>query len=197
MASIEEICSEALGLIGENPIADITANETKAIRCNQFWATTRDACLRHALWNFARKRVTLVQLSDTPAFGYAYAYQQPADCIRLWVVTDDATDIDSMDIAVAPVEYKLESGQILCDSEALYALYARRVEETGLWAADFVEYMAASLAAKVAAGLTKSAATVQAMLELAEIRRRAAVASNAREAGTPSIRKQSSWKDAR
>ena len=202
MAGREDLCNEALGLLGENPITDIDATETKAIRCKQFWETTRDACLRAHPWNFATKRVALVQNVTAPAFGYTYSYAVPSNCLRLLAVTDGTEDLDSSDIQDTGIEYKLEGDDILCNSEALYAKFIEGYadldsEETGMWDALFCSYFAAELAAKIGAGLTKSATIVNSMIQLANVRLQYAKAVDAKESGSPAVQSQSSWITAR
>ena len=191
--SMEEICNDALGLIGENPITDINENETKAIRCRQFWQPTVQACLRMHTWNFATRRALLSMCAEAPAFGYSFAYQVPADCLYLAKVTDDVSDIDSSDISAAQVEYKVEYGQVLSSSEVLYCKYVCNVVETGRFDPLFASYVSARLASKIAASLTKSAAIVNSTIQLAVSILSDAWAADVRESGTAAVRKSSSW----
>ena len=198
MASREEICNEALGLIGEGPIVSIEDTETKAIKCNQFWAATRDACLRIWPWSFAVRRALLSPNATAPAFGYSYAYRKPANCLRLWQVTDDYTYADSPVLESASVEYKLEGRDILTNSEGpLYCKYIEAIEETGYFDSLFCGFFAAALAAKLAMGLTKDPALINSMIQLADMRLLEAKDIDIKEGGTVTIRRVSSWKSAR
>jgi hypothetical protein len=198
MASREEICNEALGLIGEGPIVSIEDIENKAIKCNQFWATTRDACLRVWSWTFATKRVLLAQNAVAPVFGYLYSYKRPSDSLRIIAISDDYTEIDSPILESASIEYKLEGDDILTDSEGpLYAKYIRRIEDTGYFDPLFCGYLAAELAAKLGMGLTKEPSLINSMIQLADMRLREAKDMDLKEGGTPTIRRVSLWKSAR
>lgn len=195
--AVEEICNEALGLIGMNPITSIDDTDVKSVRCKQFYETTRDAMLRRIPWNFAMGRVELVQSSTAPAFGYTYQYALPSDCIRLLIVATSATDIDSPSITISQVEYRVEGQFVLTDEEELYAKYTKRVIAPGLFDSMFVECLAAALAGKLAGPFTQSASLSSEMTKLTEYRLREARLVNARESGTSSVLDTDSWITAR
>lgn len=47
----------------------------------------RDEFLQMYPWAFARELASLPELEDAPAFRYQYAYQLPADCLRIEPIT--------------------------------------------------------------------------------------------------------------
>ena len=198
MASREDICNDALGLLGMDPIADIDdTDDANAVKCKQFFDLTRDSLLRRHAWAFAVTRVELAQLEDGPAFGYTYAYQLPSDCLRLLAAAEEGEDLDSATLATAGLQYAVEAGSVLTDSETCYAKYLARVEETGLFDSLFCEALSNALAVKLANAFTKSDAIVQKMAALADIAYRQATTVNCSEVGTVSVRKYSSLADAR
>ena len=95
--SATEICNRALVRVGANRIQDINnAQDGKAAIAATLYYETRDALLRRARWNFARKFVALAQLQPAPLalalapdpdyqgqIIYTGAYQLPNDFIRL------------------------------------------------------------------------------------------------------------------
>src|SRR5690349_17639842 len=78
-----DVCNMALGIIGQNFIADLDDGTHTANQCRLFFEPARDACLRDHKWNFALKRQALAQNSMPPASGWSYAYQLPPECLRV------------------------------------------------------------------------------------------------------------------
>ncbi|MBP8231961.1 MAG: hypothetical protein KAY22_06615 [Rhizorhabdus sp.] len=73
----------AAALIGSTKrIADIDEASSLASSAKAIWDRTVDAVLSEQPWKPAVRREWLNRLSETPAFGWAYQYQLPADCLR-------------------------------------------------------------------------------------------------------------------
>jgi len=155
MASPSEICAKAMVLLGQNPIIDIDDTSVpNAVKCKAAYAITRDAMLREYAWAFAVRRVMLVADPAAPAFGYAYKFQLPADCIRV-IGTDQAG-----------VGYEIEDGFLMADVSTMGIRYIRRVEESGLFDSLFVDCLAIRIARELAYPVLKKASAIQAMDEL-------------------------------
>lgn len=71
MATSEEaICNDALAYLNLQPITLLTADSSEPDRrCNQFYATARDALLQSYRWGFAEKYLTLVNEIDIVKAG--------------------------------------------------------------------------------------------------------------------------------
>lgn len=110
-ATVTDLANLALDLIEQNQaLLDLESDNTsvgKAVR-RAFWQCW-DETLQAAPWNCARKRKRLAALSETPAWGFAYYYQLPADYVNLqeieglcegeqWTVED--TDAGAKAIAI-------------------------------------------------------------------------------------------------
>lgn len=97
-----DICNRALAAIGSrSTIASLNENSAEARVCRQFYTSTRDAVLRSAHWNCARKvaYLSLVKSlpgtpentsSGAPAWNPAwppppwlYEYAYPSDCLQM------------------------------------------------------------------------------------------------------------------
>ena len=76
------ICSNALLMLGDNPIADFEEDNDRARLAANLWPMARDAMLRRHPWNCAIKRVILSPLVDAPAFDFGYQFQLPGDWLR-------------------------------------------------------------------------------------------------------------------
>lgn len=155
MPSLVEVANLALALVGEERISSLAADTSKAARlCDAFMSSVRDTCLVAHPWNFACRRTTLPALTTTPTFGWDYAYQVPADCLR--VLRLDSTD---------PHEpWAREGNSVLCNMAAPLGIrYIARISDSGAWSPLFVELMAATLATRLAVPLSASQQTRDAL----------------------------------
>jgi hypothetical protein len=136
--SSTEICAKALVLLGQRPISDIDdTSNPNAVKCAAAYPSERDALLREYDWSFARKRESLEQIT-TPDFGYAYAFQLPADCCAVRMVNGDLYD------------YEVEGDTILTDYETCELVYTAYITETGKFDSLFVECLAYRIARALA-----------------------------------------------
>lgn len=137
------ICNYALTKLGANTIISLTDESEQARKCAMIYARVRDRLLRCHPWNFAMKRETLVQLDETPDYGYTYVYALPSDCLRYWSNSVDA-------------EVKIEGNKLLTDESTIAIRYISKVTDPGEYSASFVEAFAEALAAELAFPITAS-----------------------------------------
>lgn len=144
MASEVQICNLALNKFGNISITSLEDATKEARACKVFYPLLRDEMLYEHPWNFAMKRADIsAQLSDTPDFGYDYAYQLPADCLRVWELSD------------SDAEWEVESGELLVSqSENIYIRYIRKVTEAGRFSPSFVNCLGLRLAAELCTKLS-------------------------------------------
>src|SRR5687768_17911958 len=114
MTSAVEICSNALRMLGANPIIALTDESTEARLCNGLYATTRDDLVSAHPWNFCKRRVALAQLADVPAFEYSVQYELPADYIATLKTWPEY------------VPYRIEGRRLLSHSDGMKLLYKAR-----------------------------------------------------------------------
>ena len=88
MASDIDIASNALILIGDNPISSFTEPGAGATAAANLYPDTYKQLLSEHPWTFALKEQKLNQLSQQPdpLTNWKYAYQNPTDLIRYWAV---------------------------------------------------------------------------------------------------------------
>lgn len=146
------ICSNALLKLGDQPITSLDDPTERARLCKRFYAKVRDAALRVHNWNFAIKRVALVQSATAPAFGFTFAYVLPADYVLLLELSEGDD-----------IVYRIESGMLLTDVPSLSIRYIARVSDTAEFDLLFVEYLEAKLAMEMALPLTGSQSIYNAM----------------------------------
>jgi hypothetical protein len=169
--SAVSICNLGLVRVGADPIASLDDNNEQARVAKRFYASRRDALLRLHTWNFAQVRVSLVQLSEGPAWGYAYAYALPTEPYCLDVVETDLSP---------QAEVRIEGRMLVTDEPAVGILYIGRVPEY-LYDALFVEAFADDLASLFAYPLTRNATLEQTKVTVAKESLKAAKSRDGQE----------------
>lgn len=152
-----QICNSALIKIGSTPILSLDDGSKSANLCKNSFEYVKRIVLRWHPWNFAVKRVLSSPLATTPAFGYTYEHQIPADALRI--------------LAISPkdeLEYRIEGKKILTDSDNLEIKYVKDVVD--LTEIDMIaaEAIACYLAWHIAYSITDSNTVRDKMLGLFE-----------------------------
>ncbi|MBX9697871.1 MAG: hypothetical protein K2X74_00485 [Acetobacteraceae bacterium] len=141
MASEVGICNRALDMLGQPPILALDNSSKTAAACLRNYGPSRDYVLRSYPWNSATARVSLVALTEAPAFGYARAFQLPADCLRVMDTEDDLKD----------VSWRREGNLLLTDAASpLRIRYIRRLTDPSLMDDMLAEVIAAHVASSIA-----------------------------------------------
>lgn len=189
------IANLALTKLGEARIVSF-GDDTKAARAiTAIYEMTRDAELRRRKWRFALKRASLPALASSPEFGYAYAYQLPADCLSILSVSDVAPGADLSDYrtGIDMGLYSLEGRQLLTDLGAPLGLrYKARITDPSQFDIAFVAAFASRLAYELAEDLTQSVQKREQAAADYKVALREAVAANAIEVA-PEPMPDSSW----
>ena len=149
-----KICNLALRKLGARLIESLSDSSQEAVTCNLFYEQVRDSVLREHPWNFAAARGRLAKLIDTPAFGYAFQYQRPVDCLHL-------RQLNSPDD-----EFVVEGDKILTNRDNASAVYTMKVVNPVLFDPSFVMALSARLAAEMADDITGSTSKAQEMWTL-------------------------------
>ena len=149
MPTQTDVANMALDMLKEAPITSIDEARPIAMWIKRNFDTARDATLEETEWNFALKRDAIAADATVPAFGWAYAYTLPSDCIRLLPLTTDGYSEGD------PIAHELEAGKILTDALApLNIRYIYRHVDYGAYPATFTTALAARLALGMAHWLT-------------------------------------------
>lgn len=144
------VCSAALLELGSRPINDFDENTEGARLCANLWPILRDNMLRLHPWNFAKKRVKLSPTKDIPEFGYSFAFNVPADFLRVISVNGEYAKGMAW-----PEGYTLENGQILSDVPSLHLQYVYRNEEPINWDSEFTRLMVLTMKKSLAYPVTR------------------------------------------
>jgi len=145
--SAVSICSNALLLLGDESIDSFDVDNARTRLCVNLFPMKRDRVLRSHPWNCAIKRVVLSPDTTEPAFGWAYKFPLPGDCLRVLSVGDEENGYD---------EYEIEGGYILMDSTICRLRYIFRNEEPATWDALLVDAMTQVMVAALTYPITKS-----------------------------------------
>lgn len=140
------IANSALAKLGDYRIVSLNDATPQAKLLKEQFDKVRDDLLRSHPWNFAIERVQLAALSSTPTFGFTYEFQLPTDCIRVLETSEDEDN------------WQKEGNKIRADYAPIYIKYIKKVEDPGLWDANFSEVFATKLAADVCFAITQNVA---------------------------------------
>ncbi|MCK5610269.1 hypothetical protein KAR91_50820 [Candidatus Pacearchaeota archaeon] len=83
------LCNQSLSLLGAKQITVGSGTEQNHIYCTTFFDDSRDEIIASHKWNFAKKRAFAIQTTD-PLFGYDNAFTKPSDCVKVWMVEENA-----------------------------------------------------------------------------------------------------------
>lgn len=153
MASVVDICNQALTKNGAATITDLLDDTRNAQVMNAIYEAKRDAELAAHPWTFAITRTKIPALSTAPSFGWLRSFPLPTDCLRVVEVDEFFVAYDSS----AGPEFEIEASAILSDyASPLKLRYVQRVTNAGLFSALFAEALACRLAAESAEKITQN-----------------------------------------
>lgn len=136
------VVNAALVKLGEKPITSMDDQVKAAELAKLRYDSIRQSALTMHTWHFAKDRLALTPLSSIPAFGFAYQFERPSQCLRI--------------LSTGGVPYKLEGSRILCDSNVLYLEFTKDVTNPQDWTIYFAEVVVALLAKELAWAITQS-----------------------------------------
>ena len=148
------MCNAALVRLGADRITAIDEDSENARKCNAVWDLTLEAVLGDHPWKFANKRAVLALATTTPASGFSYYLQLPADCIR-------ALEVDDPKDAI----WKREGDFIATDESSLKIRYTARISDPSKFSAGFIDALISRLIADLAYPITNSVSLASAKME--------------------------------
>lgn len=112
-----EICSNALLLLGHNPISSFEEPGAGALLAKNLYESTYRDFLSSTNWNFAKKYANLNRLAGTPEHPeYQYMFQLPTDYLRL-------------DSTIPAVDYEIIGDKIYTNQPEIHVEYVYRSKE--------------------------------------------------------------------
>lgn len=157
MTTAVSICSNALMMLGKDPIDDLYDDESdRAKYCANLYPSLRDWLLRKHFWNCAIKRVLLSPLTTAPAYGYSAQFQLPSDFLRVYEVGYARAFV---------TDFQVENKTILANATQLPLRYVWRNEDENNWDAGLVQVATFFMAARLAYPVTQSTTLRDSMLQ--------------------------------
>lgn len=184
-----EIINVALRRIGAESITDIADGSPNANKVADVYDAVLRPLLRDHPWNFATKRQKLARMSETPAFGYSYAYALPADWIRNNTVHDNSSGRGTIAHSTEQIGGK---GAILADAEDVYLRYISLETNPNLMVADFRAVFEIALAEVLSFPIATSS-SIQNIMEAKYFRQLASAKAIDAMDSTPLPRPAGSW----
>jgi hypothetical protein len=123
-----KICSDALLMLGANPISSFTEGTDESNICDRLYPDIKIRTLTMYPWSFSFKKTQLARLVTTPANEYKYEYQLPSDIIGRPNAVYDTDDVG----AYSRRDYRLIGSKLLTDYEVVYIDYQYNVPEYAL-----------------------------------------------------------------
>lgn len=160
MASDVSICSNALIMLGQKPIASFTQAGAAAQAASNLYPDAKRDFLRSHPWNAAIKRRVLAPLAAAPEFGAYAQFQLPEDWLRT---------LSAEDSAEQGLDFRQEGRRLLLltSTNAVYLRYVAQVAESE-WDAKMVEAMTVKMAALMAYAITSSASLAESLASQAK-----------------------------
>lgn len=121
MSTKIDIASNALILIGDEPISSFDETGAGATAAANLYEATYQKVLAFHPWSFAMKEQRLSRLSQSPEpeTNYKYAYQIPVDMIKIWAVLPHSN-------------YAIVGDKLYSNSNTLLMRYLYRVDEQAI-----------------------------------------------------------------
>lgn len=185
MASVVGIVNSGLIKVGADTITSLTDDSPEARAANAQYEKLRDEVLRAHPWNFAVTRASLARLAEAPAFGFAYQYQLPADCLRVLAMN------------LGRARFEIEGRRLLTDEESADIVYIARITDPNAFDAMFREALAYRIAADLAYPLANSTTLAGTMMQLYRDALALARAIDGQEGGAQTAVEASNWIDVR
>jgi hypothetical protein len=154
MASVVEICNNALNQLGASTILSLTEDSKNARLCNARYESIRNAVFRSHTWNCLIARQELAADTTTPAWGWANQFTLPSDCLRVITISDYDYD------------YKIEGRKIMANVTPIKLQYIKLVTDPNEYDTLLAETISAALAADIAFAVTANATLVTTMKEI-------------------------------
>ena len=121
------ICSDALIMLGAQPISSFTEGSDAAQACDRLYPDLRDSLLSRYPWSWSYQKVQLARLASAPLTEWQYAYQLPGDMLSGVRALFNTADTYGM-----PLRYGWEiyGDQVYTNEELVYIDYQASVNET-------------------------------------------------------------------
>lgn len=153
-ANAVAIVNSALIKLGVETITALSDTSKQAILANEQYSKVRDDLLTKYFWDFAIKRVALVEDVGTPAFEYSHQFVLPSDYLRAFYV-----------YPAGETEWIIEGAFLVTNEESVNLVYIAQITDTTKFTKTFDEAFALRLAYELSYPLVQSVSLKQTLGE--------------------------------
>lgn len=172
------LCSRALLKIGAKTIASFDEGTVEAEVAANLFPSVRDGLLSAHPWSFATGQATLAKLAARPVADYAFAYQLPADFLRVL-----SAGVIGRGRGIV---YRIAERKLHTDADGVVLTYIFRPDESE-FPPYFNQALIARLSAEFAIPVTESTSRSESLYSRAEDEFRRAKMIDSQQATTGSI----------
>lgn len=121
------ICSDALIMLGAQPISSFTEGTDAAQACDRLYPDLRDSLLSRYDWSWSAKKAQLSRLATTPITEWRYAYQLPGDLLSGVQALFNTSNAYAMPLRTG---WEIYGDQVYTNEETVYIDYQYTVDES-------------------------------------------------------------------
>lgn len=151
------ISNLALANIAKESIQSLTEGTPEARACNQFFDIVLRIMLQAYPWRFARKSLSLAQISNSKAGKWSYAYQLPTDCLKILNIRPQyVSGVDAQsDADEVMTPYDIEGNVLFCNLSPAFLVYTTSNVNLDTLPPLFEDALAWNLSARISMPLTR------------------------------------------
>lgn len=182
--AIINVALRSLGALGISSVTD--DDDENARRMNAIYDPILKALLRSHPWSFAKKEITLSQITTEPVLeDYAYIYNLPSDFMRL-----NKTSVEP------DYSHKIKGRRLYSNASSISIEYGYFCTDPNQYDAAFSEALSAKLAAELAYSITRDKDIVKLKWDEFKVKFNIAKSLNGQEV-TPDEAQESQWLNSR
>lgn len=163
-----EIYNRALDLLGDKRLTSLSERRWARHALDDVYDYALEKCLEQGIWVFALRTAAAVTTTlPTPAHGFKFAYTVPSDKVHTYILFDTASRLKDLD------DYTELNGLYLTNANTLYVRYTSGGASYGgdltKWPVLYTDFVACSLACKLAWTLTRDGELYKKLGEVREM----------------------------
>ncbi len=143
-----EICNLALVRIEQNSISSLDDESVQGQFCNMVYEQSKTSLLSRYNWTFAIETAKPTQTLTSTLQDYTYAYQLPADFLRL-VSVYDSSDREFIQITGMKPPFVLEGSFIKSDASEIKIKYIKNIDTVAKFSPQFIDCFVLDLAIRL------------------------------------------------
>ena len=148
------ICSDALILLGAEPITSFTDGSDAAQACSRLYPDLRDTIISSYVWSWSLKKSQIARLSTAPVNEWQYAYQLPGDMLSGVLAVFETAGTTERSRRYG---WEIYGEQLFTNMETVYIDYQESIVESKM-PVYFGRLLRTAMAAELAIVITDQAA---------------------------------------